>query len=65
MAEKKKLDFNNPPIPPMSEKQKQSILERLWLTYYNDTLYEKGVITEAERNKMRVKIKTRASSMER
>ena len=49
----------------MSEGKKRSILEKLWLTYYNDTLYEQGVITEAEHNRMRVKIKTRGSSMER
>lgn len=40
-------------------------MEQLWLTYFNDTLYEKGVISEAARNKMRIKIKNRAASMER
>ena len=49
----------------VTEEKKKSVIEQLWLTYYNDTLYAKGVITEAERNKMRVKIKTRAASMER
>ena len=49
--------------PPISEKRKQSILEQLWLTYYNDTLYTKGVITENEYDQMRVKIKTRAGSV--
>ncbi len=43
----------------------RSTMEQLWLTYYNDTLYEKGVITEDERNKMRIKIKSRARQMER
>ena len=50
---------------PMTEQKKESVLEKLWLSYYNDTLYAKGVITEAERNKMRVKIKNRSASMER
>ena len=50
-----------PPEHPVSEKQKQMILEQLWLTYYNDTLYANGVITEEERNKMRVRIGNRAS----
>ena len=50
---------------PMTEQKKESVLEKLWLSYYNDPLYAKGVITEAERNKMRVKIKNRSSSMER
>lgn len=41
----------------MIQKTKQNTFERLWLSYYNDTLYEKGFITEDERNKMRLKIK--------
>lgn len=49
----------------MTEQKKESVLQKLWLTYYNDTLYEKGLITEAERNKMRVKIKSRDYSAER
>lgn len=49
----------------MTEQKKRSVMEELWLTYYNDTLYEKGVITEDERNKMRIKIKSRARQMER
>ena len=47
----------------MTEGKKQSVLDQLWLTYYNDTLYAKGLITEQERNKMRVKIKNRKSSL--
>lgn len=49
----------------ISEQRRRSVLEQLWLTYYNDTLYEQGVITEDERNKMRIKIKSRARQMER
>ena len=64
--EKRELpDIHEPKKPPMSEKKKQSILEKLWLTYYNDTLLEKGVISQEEHDKMRVKIKTRVGSMER
>ena len=29
---------------------------RLWLEYYNRTLYEKGLITERERDRMSLKI---------
>lgn len=36
------------------------IFEQLWLTYFNDTLYSKGLITEEQRNKMRIKIKNRS-----
>lgn len=34
-----------------AQKRKQT-MEQLWLMYYNDTLFDKGVITEAERNRM-------------
>lgn len=57
MAEEKKKN--------MTEQKKESVLQKLWLTYYNDTLYEKGLITETQRNKMRVMIKSRAASVER
>ena len=49
----------------ITEQKKRSVMEQLWLTYYNDTLYEQGVITEDERNKMRIKIKSRARQLER
>ena len=49
----------------ISEQKKETVLQRLWLTYYNDTLFEKGLITEAQRNKMRVMIKSRAAYAER
>ena len=35
---------------------RQATIEQLWLNYFNDTLYAKGLITEDERNKMRIKI---------
>lgn len=45
------------------EQQKNNaIFEQLWLTYFNDTLYAKGLITEEQRNKMRIKIKNRTVS---
>lgn len=46
----------------MSEYEKQSVIEKLWLTYFNDTLYEKGLITETERNRMANKIHARKPS---
>lgn len=36
--------------------KKQELGNRLWLDYYNRTLYEKGLITEQERNQMSLKI---------
>ncbi len=46
--------------PTLSEKEITETMEGLWLTYFNDTLYAHGVITEAVRNRMRVMIKARA-----
>lgn len=47
----------------ISERKKESVMQQLWLSYYNDTLFAKGVITEKEHNKMRVMIKNRAVSL--
>lgn len=46
----------------MAELRKQVIIEQLWLTYYNDTLFEKGLITEDERNQMLRMIQNRTSA---
>lgn len=35
------------------EQTKKSMAEQLWLNYYNQTLFENGLITEAERNRMK------------
>ena len=51
--------------PGMTEQKKQAVIERLWLTYYNDTLFAKGLITEEQRNKMRIKIRNRPASRQR
>ena len=44
----------------VSEAEKKSVIEKLWLTYYNNALYEEGVISEHERNKMKVLIEQRS-----
>ena len=46
----------------MNEQKKQAVIEQLWLTYYDDTLFAKGVITEDQRNKLRVMIKSRTAA---
>ena len=56
---------NNENHPKPNEQTIQTTIQQLWLTYYNDTLYAKGLITEDQRNRMRIKIKNRATSMER
>ena len=43
------------------ELQKQAAAEAMWLNYYNTVLYEKGIITEQERNRMARKIAARIS----
>ena len=46
----------------ITDLKKQAVIEQLWLTYYNDTLFAKGLITEEQRNKMRVMIKSRTAA---
>ena len=35
------------------EQQKKELAELMWLNYFNQTLYEKGIITENERNRIK------------
>ena len=42
--------------------QKRAIGEQLWLHYYNEVLFKKGMITEDERNRMANRINARNSS---
>ena len=51
--------------PDMTEQKEQAVIEQLWLTYYNDTLFAKGLITEEQRNKMRLMIKSRTAAKAR
>ena len=46
----------------MTDQKKQAVIEQLWLTYYNDTLFAKGLITEDQRNRMRLMIKRRTTA---
>lgn len=41
------------------EQQRQVVVERMWLHYYNNTLLAKGVITEAQHRKMQAMINCR------
>ena len=40
---------------------RKQMVEKIWLNYFNQTLFERGVITEAERNKLSLKIESRKS----
>ena len=42
-----------------TEAQKREIGETLWLHYYNRVLFDKGVISEDERNRMSNRINAR------
>lgn len=44
------------------EAAKRNVVEKMWLNYYNNTLLEKGLITESQHRKMRVSINSRKSS---
>ena len=46
----------------MTAQKKQAVIEQLWLTYFNDTLYAKGLITEEQRNAMRLTIRSRTAA---
>ena len=46
----------------MNERKKQDVVEQLWMTYYNDTLFAKGIITEEQRNRMRLMIRQRTEA---
>ena len=35
-----------------NELKQRKVAEQLWLHYYNQTLFNKGLITETERNRM-------------
>ena len=39
-----------------SEYRRKETAARIWLSYYNRILCEKGIITERERNRMTLKI---------
>ena len=45
-----------------AEQQKHYLAEQLWLLYYNQYLFDKGVITEQERNRMVNRINNRKMS---
>ena len=43
------------------EQQRKAAFEEAWLKYYNNVLFEKGLITERERNLMINKINARTA----
>ena len=45
-----------------SEAEKQNVVEKMWLNYYNNVLLEKGLITETQHRKMKLSISSRKPS---
>ena len=46
-----------------SEQRRIEMAEKIWLHYFNDTLFKQGIITQREYNLMRNKINMRKSRM--
>ena len=44
------------------QERKRSVAEQLWLHYYNQKLYDRGVITAEERDRMTNRINARGRS---
>lgn len=42
-----------------TEQQRQVVVERMWLHYYNNTLLAQGIITETQHRKMQAMINSR------
>lgn len=43
----------------MKDLTKKALAEKLWLLYFNQYLFEKGVISEQDRNRMKIQIESR------
>lgn len=43
-----------------AEVEKKKVAEEVWLNYFNECLFEKGLIDETMRNKLKIKISTTA-----
>ena len=44
------------------QEQKKLMAEKLWLNYFNQTLYENGLLTEGQRNRLKLIIDSRKPS---
>ena len=46
----------------VKQELKRLTAEKLWLNYFNQTLYEKGFLTEGQRNRLKLIIDSRKLS---
>ena len=44
------------PIKLTSEEKRRRVAKQIWLQYYNEILYQQGIITEEAHNHMKIKI---------
>ena len=44
------------------EAKKRRVVEKMWLNYFNNSLLEKGLITEYQYRKMKLQINSRKTS---
>lgn len=56
---------------PMSDQEKQFCMKQktamanlLWMQYFNTILFDKGLITEIDRNRMKIKIENRYGNVQ-
>ena len=49
----------------VKQEQKKLMAEKLWLNYFNQSLYEKGFLTEGQRNRLKLMIDSRKPSAQR
>ena len=57
----KNFEINNLKYEKEKTRAQEKIIEGLWLSYYNDTLFSKGIISKRDHDRMRVLIKNRAA----
>lgn len=49
-------DNTRPHTPEQAKSMRETLAKELWLIYFNNVLYNKGMITEKQRNQMKNKI---------
>lgn len=54
--------MNREEVDGIAQKTRKEAAETIWLLYFNQTLFEKGLITETERNRMKLRIEARRPS---
>ena len=62
MALPQKKGGDGMPEKESAEARRTALAEELWLQYFNQTLYEKGIITQAQRDWMKIRIGSRKPS---